>query len=78
MSIPCDNNFLLVQSSRSSLKVKINYQGHGFRKKNGLYGGISVSYNSLFVFENDNVTKILPLYRTVPSSNDLEKDGFSF
>ena len=36
MSIPCDKTFLLVPSSRSSVKVK--YQGHSF-KKNGHCGG---------------------------------------
>ena len=28
MSIPCDKTFLLVTSSRSSVKVKVKYQGH--------------------------------------------------
>ena len=31
MSIPCDKTFLLVPSSRSSVKVK--YQGHSFQQK---------------------------------------------
>ena len=40
ISIPCDKTFLLVPSSRSSVKVK--YQGNSIRK-NGCCGGISVS-----------------------------------
>ena len=32
MSIPFDKTFLLVPSSRSSVKVKVRYQGHNFQK----------------------------------------------
>ena len=32
MSIPCDKTFLLVPSSRSSLKVKFSFQGHTLLK----------------------------------------------
>ena len=39
MSIPCDKTFLLVTSSRSSVKVKDKYQGHSFLK-NGCCGCI--------------------------------------
>ena len=47
MKIPCDNTFLLILSSRSSGKVKVKYFGHSFRKKNGRYGGVSVSQTHL-------------------------------
>ena len=47
MSIPCDKTFLLVSSSRSSVRVK--YQGHSFRK-NGRCGGIGVSQKHLVFF----------------------------
>ena len=40
MSIPSNKTFLLVTSSRSSVKVR--YQGYSFQK-NGHCGGISVS-----------------------------------
>ena len=40
MSIPCDKTFLLVPSSKSSFKVKVEYQGHDLEKKNGHCGGI--------------------------------------
>ena len=46
MCIPCDKTFLLVPTSRSSVKVKVNYQGHSFRK-NGHCGSISVSQTQL-------------------------------
>ena len=42
MSIPCYKIFLLVPSSRSSVKVTVKYQGHSFRK-NGHSRGIGVS-----------------------------------
>ena len=32
MSIPCDKNFLFVPSSRSSVKVKVEFQGHNLQK----------------------------------------------
>ena len=32
MRIPCDKTFLLVPSSRLSVKVKVEYQGHNFQK----------------------------------------------
>ena len=31
VSIPCEKTFLLVSSSRSSVKVEVKYQGHSFR-----------------------------------------------
>ena len=34
---------LLVPRSRSPAKVKVKYQGHICKKKNGCFGGISVS-----------------------------------
>ena len=37
-SIPCDMPFLLATSSRSSVKVKVKYQVHCFRKKWPLRG----------------------------------------
>ena len=46
-SIPCDKTFLFFPSSRSSVKVKVKYQSHSFRK-NGRCGGISVSF-SIFI-----------------------------
>ena len=46
LSIPCDKTFLLVPSSRSSVKVKVKYQGHSFRE-NDRCGGISVSQTQL-------------------------------
>ena len=39
----------LVPNSRSSVKVKVKYQGHSFQK-NGHCGGISVSHSLLFLF----------------------------
>ena len=48
MSIPCDKSFLLVPSSRSSVKVK--YQGLSFReKKKGCCSGISFSQIQLLI-----------------------------
>ena len=50
MSIPSDKTLLLVLSSRSSVKVRIKYQGHSFRKKKkkkGRCGGKSVSQTQL-------------------------------
>ena len=32
MSIPCDKTFVFVPTSRSSVKVKVKYQGHSFQK----------------------------------------------
>ena len=49
MSIPCDKTFLLVPSSRSSVKVKVKYQGQCFPKNGSFAGGISVSQTQ-FVF----------------------------
>ena len=45
MSMPCDKIFLLVPSSRSSVKVK--NQGHSFGKMAVGVGGISVSQTQL-------------------------------
>ena len=42
MSIPCEKTFMLVPSSRSSVKVKVRYQDHSFRK-NCNCRGISIS-----------------------------------
>ena len=39
MSRPCDKTFMLVPSLRSSMKVKVKYQGHSFRK-NGRCGAL--------------------------------------
>ena len=48
MSIPCDKTFMLVPRSRSSVKIKVKYQGHSFRKKiRGGGGGIGVSQTHL-------------------------------
>ena len=51
MSVPCDKTFLLVPSSRSSVKVKVEYEGHRFfflgGGGNGCCGGISVSQTHL-------------------------------
>ena len=33
MSRPCDKTFVLVPTSRSSVKVKVKCQGHSFQKK---------------------------------------------
>ena len=49
MSIPCDKTFMLVLSLRSSVRVKVKYQGHSFRK-NGHFGGIGVSQTHLVHF----------------------------
>ena len=49
MSIPCDKTFLLVLSSKASIKVKVKYQGHSFRK-NGHCRGIGVSQTHLVHF----------------------------
>ena len=46
-SIPCDKTFLLIPSSRSSVKVK--YQGHSF-KKNCSFGDIGVSQTQLVFY----------------------------
>ena len=48
--IPWDKTFSLEPKSRSSVKVKVKYQGHSFQKgkKNGCCGGISVSEIGLF------------------------------
>ena len=40
MSIPCDKTLLLVTGSRSSVKAKIEYQGHSFRKKMAVAGAL--------------------------------------
>ena len=54
MNIPCDKNFLLVPSSRSSVKVKVKYQGHNFQK-------IAVAAFSPFpiIFSTHSKTKIV-------------------
>ena len=44
--IPWGKTISLVQKSRSSVKVKVKYQSHSFRK-NGLCGGTSVSQTHL-------------------------------
>ena len=41
------NTHLLVPRSRSSAKVKVKFQGHISKKKNGRFGGISVSETHL-------------------------------
>ena len=48
MSILCDTTFLLITISRSSVKVKVKYQGRSFRK-NGRCRGIHVSQKHLVV-----------------------------
>ena len=46
--IPWDKTLSFEPKSRSSVKVKVKYQGHSFRKKNhGLRRGISVSQTQL-------------------------------
>ena len=50
MSIPCDETYLLVPSSRLSVKVQFKNQGHSFRK-NGCCGGISVSQTQVVAFK---------------------------
>ena len=61
MSIPCDTTFLLVTSSRSSVQVKVKYQGPSFRK-NGRCKGIRVSQTHLVKYIN---VKLLTLNRVV-------------
>ena len=45
--IPWGKTFPFVPKPRLSVKVKVKYQGHSFRKKNGRCGGISVSQTQL-------------------------------
>ena len=47
MSIPCNKTFMLVPSSRSSVKVKVKYQGHSFRK-NGRCAALGFHKHILF------------------------------
>ena len=49
MSIPCDKTFLLVPSSRSSVKVKVKYQGHSFRTKMAVAGALAFHKHILFL-----------------------------
>ena len=45
MRIPFGKTFPLVSRSRSSVKIKVKYQGHiTKKKKNGLFMGLSVCY----------------------------------
>ena len=46
MIIPCDKAFPLVPCSRSSVKVRVGYQGHNF-KNNGRCEGVGVSQTHL-------------------------------
>ena len=49
MCIPCDKTFLLVPSSRSSVKVK--YQGYSFlKKKMAVAGGLVFHIHSLLIY----------------------------
>ena len=55
MSIPCDKTFLLVPKSRSSVKVKVKYQGHRFQKQEGHDGPGSLTWvifptNEFYIF----------------------------
>ena len=45
--IPWGKALSSVPKSRSSVKVKVKYQGHSFLKKNGRFGGIGVSQTHL-------------------------------
>ena len=54
MSIPCDKTFLLVPSSRSSVKVK--YQGHSFRKN--CEGAVAGKFAWVKVFRIDTKFRI--------------------
>ena len=47
MSITCDKTILLVPSSRSSVKVKVEYKNHNIQKNVGGMGGI-VFYKHIF------------------------------
>ena len=52
ISIPCDKTFLMVLSSRSSVKVKVEYQGHNFQ--NMAIAGALV-FHKYIVFEHKNL-----------------------
>ena len=59
-SIPCDKTFWLVPSSRSSVKFKVKYQGHSFRKKKkkwSLLGYWCFTNTSCFFFFNLTLSK---------------------
>ena len=62
MSIPCDKIFQLVPSSRSSVKVKVEYLGHNFQKM-AIAGALVFHKHILFclslVFVNLNGTQLL-------------------
>ena len=68
MSIPCDKTFLLVPSSRSSVKVKVKYQDHNFQKM-AIVGAFVFHKHILFLL-------IIPCDKTfllVPSSRSSVK-----
>ena len=61
--IPWGKTLSLVPKSRSSVKVKVKYQGHSF-KKNGSCGGegISVSQTQLVSYGNELIRSAVNSY----------------
>ena len=63
--IPWGKTLSLVQKSRSSVKVKVKYQGHSFRK-NGRYGALVFHIHSLMPFKYQNLA-----YFLLPGKSDF-------